>query len=65
MRRRIPEIDFQSAHETGLHGLVDDVVLALAAREGGMLVSRDRRTMPCHFADFISNRTSAGLILIS
>jgi Domain of unknown function (DUF5615) len=58
-------MDFQSAHEAGLHGLDDDVVLALATREGRMLVSRDRRTMPCHFADFISNGTRAGLILIS
>ena len=65
VRRRAPEIDFQSAHEAGSHGLDDDVVLALAAREGRMLVSHDRRTMPRHFADFISNRTSAGLILIS
>jgi len=60
-----PEIDFQSAHEAGLHGLDDDVVLALGAREGRMLVSHDRRTMPRHFADLISNRRSAGLILIS
>jgi len=65
VRRRAPEIDFQSAHEAGLHGLDDDVVLALAAREGRMLVSHGRRTLPRHFADFISNRTSAGLILIS
>jgi hypothetical protein len=48
-----------------LHGLDDDVVLALAAREGRMLVSHDRRTMPRHFADFISNGTSVGLISIS
>jgi hypothetical protein len=58
-------MDFQSAHEAGLHGLDEDVVLALAACEGRMLVSHGRRTLPRHFADFISNGTSAGLILIS
>jgi hypothetical protein len=58
-------MEFQSAHEAGLHGLDEDVVLALAAREGRMLVSHGRRTMPRHFDDFISNGTSAGLILIS
>jgi hypothetical protein len=65
MRRRAPAIDFQSVHEAGLHGLDDDVVLALATRAGRMLASHDRRTMPHHFADFISNKTSAGLILLS
>ena len=64
VRRRAPEIDFQSAHEAGLHGL-EDVVLALAAHEGRMLASHDRHAVPRHFADFISNGTSAGLILIS
>jgi hypothetical protein len=58
-------MDFQSAHEAGLHGLNEDVVLALAAREGRMLVSHERRTMPRHLAEFISNGRSAGLILIS
>ena len=30
-----------------------------------MLISHDRKTMPLHFAHFISNQISLGLILIS
>jgi hypothetical protein len=65
VRRRAPAIDFQTAHEAGLHGLDDQAVLAQAAREGRLLVSHDRRTMPNHFANFTATRTSAGVILIS
>jgi hypothetical protein len=48
-----------------LHGLDDQSVLAQAAREGRILVSHDRRTMPSHFASFTAIRMSAGVILIS
>ena len=65
VRRRTPEIDFQTAHEAGLHGLDDEAVLAHAARESRILISHDRRTMPSHFASFMTTRTSPGLILIS
>jgi Domain of unknown function (DUF5615) len=65
VRRRAPAIDFQTANEAGLHGLDDQAVLAHAAREGRLLVSHDRRTMPSHFANFTATRTSAGVILIS
>ncbi|MGH7963627.1 MAG: DUF5615 family PIN-like protein [Candidatus Binatia bacterium] len=65
VRRRQPAADFQTAHEAGLHGLDDETVLDLAAREGRLLVSHDRRTMPLHFATFIATRTSAGVILIA
>ena len=65
VRRRAPAIDFQTAHEAGLHGLDDDAVLDKAAREGRLLVSHDRRTMPLHFAHFTATRTSAGVILIA
>jgi hypothetical protein len=64
-RRRAPTIDFQTAHEAGLHGLNDRAVLAQAACKGRFLVSHDRRTMPGHFANFSATTTSAGLILIS
>jgi hypothetical protein len=65
VRRRAPALDFQTAHEAGLAGLDDDVVLERAAQEGRILVSHDRRTMPLHFATFIATRTSAGVILVS
>jgi hypothetical protein len=63
--RRQPAIDFQTGHAAGLEGVDDPQALALAAREGRVLVSHDRKTMPNHFADFITQHTSPGLILIS
>ncbi len=62
---REPMIDFQTAHKAGLEGIDDDQVLAMAAQESRVLVSHDRKTMPRHFARFISNQISPGLILIS
>ncbi len=62
---REPMIDFQTAHKAGLEGINDDQVLAIAALEGRILVSHDRKTMPLHFTQFISNQISPGLILIS
>ena len=65
VRRREPAIDFQTAHEADLKGLDDESVLDLAAREGRIVVTHDRRTMPLHFANFTATKTSAGVILIS
>ena len=42
----------------------DPEVLQFAAEEGRVLVSRDASTMPVHFANFITIRSSPGLILI-
>jgi len=64
VRRRQPEVDFLNATEAQLSGLPDEDVLALAAREGRLLVSHDRRTLPIYFADFITRQNSPGLILI-
>lgn len=64
LRHRYPSIDFQSAHEAGLEGLPDELVLEIAAREERILVSHDVSTMPVHFASFISNQDSPGIILI-
>lgn len=50
VRRREPSIDFKSANDAGLEGLPDDKVLEIAGREGRVLVSHDKRTMPVHFA---------------
>ncbi len=63
LRRRQPAIDFQTGHDAGLEGRDDPFVLALAAREGRMLVSHDRKSMPNHFADFISNNDSPGVVI--
>jgi hypothetical protein len=47
--RREPSVDFQAAKAAGILGLTDQEVLATAAREGRILVSHDRETMPGHF----------------
>jgi predicted nuclease of predicted toxin-antitoxin system len=66
MLRREPEVDFQTSEEAELRGRPDPEVLARAAREGRILVSHDRRTMPRHFADFIQqHERSPGVIIIS
>lgn len=65
VRRREPRLDCQTGHEARLHGLDDIAVLAQAAREGRLLVSHDRRTMPRHFAAFTATTTSAGVLLVS
>jgi predicted nuclease of predicted toxin-antitoxin system len=61
--RREPAIDFQTATAAGLAGVVDEIVLAQAAREGRVLVTHDHRTMSRHFATFIARQPSAGLII--
>jgi hypothetical protein len=65
VKRREPMVDFQTAHEAGLIGLDDATVLVLAANEGRILVSHDRQTMPHHFANFIQQQTSPGLLIVS
>ena len=46
VRRREPALDFQTAVAAGLPGVNDPEVLARAAREGRILVTHDRKTMP-------------------
>jgi hypothetical protein len=65
VRRRAPAIDFQTAHEGRLEGLDDAEVLAVARREGRILVSHDRRTMPGQFGRFVASNESPGLFVVS
>ncbi|MBI1747298.1 MAG: DUF5615 family PIN-like protein [Acidobacteria bacterium] len=62
--RHEPRIDFRTALTANLPGLRDKDVLALAARDGRVLVTHDRKTMPKHFADFITAETSTGVLII-
>jgi hypothetical protein len=62
--RRVPEIDFQTATDAQLSGVVDEQVLVFCADEGRVLVSHDWQTMPYHFADFIAGQTSPGVLII-
>lgn len=63
--RQEPTIDFQSAFNAGLEGLKDREVLAVSAQQNRILVSHDRRTMPLEFAQFITDRQSSGVIIVS
>lgn len=65
VRRLGPAVDFQTAPTLDLHGLPDPEVLALAAEQGRVLVSHDRRTLPDHFRQFIASQTSPGVIIVS
>jgi len=62
--RQVSEIDFKTAHEANLHGLPDAQVLAIAAHEGRILVTQDRRTMPTDFGEFIETNNSPGVLII-
>ena len=62
--RREPSRDFQPAHTAGLVALGDQQVLAIAAREGRVLVTHDRKTMPKHFAEFVATERSAGVVVV-
>lgn len=62
--RREPGIDFQTAVTAGLPGVDDPEVLAMAAQNGRVLITHDRKTMPRHFAEFITRETSSGLLVI-
>ena len=62
--RQEPAIDFQTALIAGLPGVADPEVLARAAKDGRVLVTHDRKTMPRHFAEFIARETSPGLLVI-
>ncbi len=64
-KRLDPSVDFQTAPALGLHDVDDPEVLALAASEGRVLVSHDRKTMPNHFREFISSHASPGVIIVS
>lgn len=65
VRRRVPEIDFQYAQEADLVGITDVEVLSRAATDNRVLITHDRRTMPLHFAEFITKTDCPGVFVIS
>ncbi len=64
IKRTAPEIDIRTAAEAGLAGLPDSEVLRIAATDGRVLVSQDRRTMPRHLHRFTATVRSPGVILL-
>lgn len=61
--RRLPEADFRTASDARLAGLHDLEVLAITARDGRLLVTSDRQTMPGFFGEFITKTESPGVIV--
>jgi hypothetical protein len=61
--RREPMIDFQTAISADLAGRDDLEVLGIAAREGRLLLTHDKRTMPTQFARFIAGNASPGVVI--
>lgn len=64
LRRAAPEIDIRTAVDAGLVGLTDPDILRSSADSGRILVSQDRRTMPAHFARFVTEARSPGVIVL-
>ena len=63
--RQKSDINFQTATEAGLEGLQDSAVLALSANQQRILVTHDRRTMPTEFAEFLVEKQSSGVLIVS
>ena len=63
--RRQPNLDFQSANKAGLEGVKDPEVLAIAAGDGRLLVTHDRKTMPTEFGQFMMSQRSSGVLILS
>jgi hypothetical protein len=64
LRRREPSIDFRAAAGVIAEGAPDSEVLQIAADDRRVPVSRDITTMPDHFARFIAQHESPGILLI-
>jgi hypothetical protein len=64
LRRREPAIDFKDAHTGGIVDLPDPAVLLRSAALDRIVVSHDRKTMPAHFAQFLTGHSSPGLIIV-
>ena len=63
---REPAIDFASAADSNLEGVADPNVLDIAARQGRILITHDRRTMVEHFRSRLEEgKSSPGVFLVS
>jgi hypothetical protein len=63
--RRIPRLDAVTAFEIGMSRATDPHLLAWAEREGRIIVTHDRATMPMHAADLIGEgKNIAGLFIV-
>ncbi|MBY0503011.1 MAG: DUF5615 family PIN-like protein [Bryobacteraceae bacterium] len=66
LRLREPAIDFASAVDSDLEGVPDPEVLELAAQQGRIPVTHDRRTMVDHFRSRLAEgKASPGVFLVT
>ena len=65
LARRLPGLDYLTAHDLGLSEVDDFTLLLGAAKEGRLLLTHDRKTMPQHIADFMmSGRDTPGVVIV-
>jgi len=64
VQRLEPAIDFRTAGQAALEAKSDAEVLKLAMEAGRILVTHDQKTIPHHFAAFICERSSPGVIIV-
>lgn len=64
LRRREPLVDFETAEEANLSGRPDYEVLGIAASQGRVLVTHDRKTMPAAFGAFATQQQSSGVLIV-
>jgi hypothetical protein len=63
LKRRFPDLDVKSIHETDWAALADEVLLELLDQEGRVLVTRDVNTVPLHCQHRLAaGKTFAGVI---
>lgn len=63
--RRIPHLDAVAAFEIGMSRATDSQLLTWAEREGRIIVTHDRTTMPTHAADLMGEgKNIAGVFVV-
>ena len=63
--RRIPRLDAVTAFEIGMSAAADTELLIWAGREGRIIVTHDRTTMPVHAGDLMrEGENIAGLLVV-
>lgn len=63
--RRVPRLSAATAFEIGMSGATDTELLIWAGREGRLVVTHDRTTMPRHAGDLMrEGKNIAGLLVV-
>ncbi len=65
VRYREPTIDILDSKQAGYRGVKDPTLLEIAAQQGRILISHDRRTMTRYFCDRLAaGKSSLGLFIV-